>query len=131
MQLDWHDLRINGSPALMQALKQIETALTQQEQDITELQYLLSEELILRLAPRSPRLLTRQRQVIEELGHGWWIERCATPNASAATSTPPAATPATTTVEEVDRQMSNVERLIAAYQTAFIHSPGYPADDEA
>jgi hypothetical protein len=96
MQLDWHDLKTNGCPALLRALKLIETILTQQdaqlsqaETDIAELQYLLSEELIARLAPRSPRLLPRQRQIVAELGGGWRIERQAvSPNASAATSAP-------------------------------------------
>lgn len=31
MQLDWHDLRTNGCPALLRALKTIETDLTEQE----------------------------------------------------------------------------------------------------
>jgi uncharacterized coiled-coil protein SlyX len=77
MQLDWHDLRTNGCPALLRALKLIETALTEQEtrlsqqrQDITELQYLISEEIMTSLAPPA-----ELREVVEELGHGWQIVR--------------------------------------------------------
>ena len=80
MQLDWHDLKTNGSPALLRALKHIETTLTQQEADIAELQHLVSEDLMADLtqpaAPQSARS-SRERQVIEDLGHGWRIERCA------------------------------------------------------
>lgn len=82
MQLDFHDLRTNSGPALLRALKQIETAMTAQEArlsqaetDIADLQYLLSEELIARLAPRYPRLRTRQREIVAELGGGWQIVR--------------------------------------------------------
>jgi hypothetical protein len=84
MQLDWHDLRTNGCPALLRALKLIETALTQQEarlsqqrENITELQYLISEEIMVTLtdAPKKPQLLPRQREVVAELGSGWQIVR--------------------------------------------------------
>lgn len=97
MQLDWHDLKTNGCPALLRALKQIETTLTQQEEDIAELQYLVSEEIIERLAPHKRYLLPRQRQIVAELGGGWRIERQpAEPNADAATSAPPPPNPAAT-----------------------------------
>jgi hypothetical protein len=46
MQLDWHDLKTNGSPALLRTLQLIETILTQQEAAIAELQYLWSEVII-------------------------------------------------------------------------------------
>lgn len=88
MQLDWHDLKTNGSPALLRTLKQIEITLTQQEKAIAELQYLVSEEIIISLTPPA-----ELREIIEELGNGWRIERQpASLNASAATSAPPAAT---------------------------------------
>jgi len=103
MQLDWHDLRTNGCPALLRALKQIETTLMQQEQDIAELQYLVSEELLIGLA--QPAEL---REVVEELGAGWRIER------------QPQSTPAATTVEDIDRQMVGVGRSLTAYQRAII-----------
>jgi|WetSurMetagenome_2_1015567.scaffolds.fasta_scaffold321795_1 hypothetical protein len=170
MQLDWHDLKTNGCPALLRALKQIETVLTEQtqllsvaekqaklilaaqtqqetrlsqaekaieictaanmrqEMDIAEQQYLLSEELIARLAPP-----VELREIVEDLGAGWRIERQPTsPSASAATSTPPAANPvATTTIEDVDRQRAGVGRVLGAFQRTFVHSPGYPQNDEA
>jgi hypothetical protein len=66
MQLDWHDLRTNGCPTLLRALKLIETVLTEQEQDITELQYLISEEIMAGLT--TPAEL---REVVEKRGHGW------------------------------------------------------------
>jgi len=166
MQLDWHDLKTNGCPALLRALKQIETVLTEQtqllsvaekqaklmtqqetrlgqaekaieictaanmrqEMEIAEQQYLLSEELIARLAPP-----VELREIVEELGVGWSIEcQPISPSASAATSTPPAANPvATTTIEDVDRQMAGVGRVLGAFQRTFVHSPGYPQNDEA
>lgn len=106
MQLDWHDLKINGCPAIMRALKQIEAILTeqekllsvaekqdkliiaaqlQQEQDIEELQYLLSEEIMASMA--HPAEL---REIFEEQG---WPQR-------------------------------RIER-----EPASVHLPGYPADD--
>lgn len=112
MQLDWHDLKTNGSPALLRTLKQIQTALTQQEQEISELQYLLSEEIMASLASPSER-----REVIADLGHGWRIER------------QPQSTPVATTIGEVDQQMAAVGSALRARERTFIHSPGYPADD--
>lgn len=64
MQLDWHDLRTNGCPALLRALKQIEAALTQQEQKTADLQYLVSEELMISLAPPA-----ELHEIIEDLGN--------------------------------------------------------------
>jgi hypothetical protein len=86
MQLDWHDLRTNGCPALLRALKKIETALTQQAQDIRVLQY----------------------------EHGGRMERQQpAPNANAATSDPPARTDtATITVENIDRQMASLKAIL-------------------
>ena len=70
MQLDYHDLKTNGCPALLRALQQIETVLTQQEQNITELQALVSGEMIAGLVKP-----TELREVVAELGAGWRIER--------------------------------------------------------
>lgn len=64
MQLDWHDLKTNGCPALFRVLKQIETALTQQQQDILELQYLMSEELMVALVPQV-ELVERQVAAVD------------------------------------------------------------------
>lgn len=114
MQLDWHDLKTNGCPALLRALKQIETTMTQQEEDITELKYLVSEELMARLAKPS-----ELREVVEELGAGWRIER------------QPGDILNTTTVEDVDRQMAGLERLVGAFHKHFMLTPGYPQDGEA
>ena len=78
MKLDWHDLKTNGCPALLRALKQIEDIVTQQAREITDLQYLVSEEIMIDLAQpdafKKPQLLPRQHQVVAELGHGWQIE---------------------------------------------------------
>jgi len=71
MQLDWHDLKINGYPALLRALKQIEDIVTQQAREITELQYLISEEIMADLAQPPAEL----RAIVEELGAGWQIVR--------------------------------------------------------
>jgi hypothetical protein len=91
MQLDWHDLRTNGCPALFRALKQIEHALAEQSQllsvaekqdqlilaaqlqqgaDITDLQYLISEEIMARIAPPEDLMV-----VVEDLDHGWLTVR--------------------------------------------------------
>jgi len=43
--LDWHDLKIDGCPAFLRALKTIEDTLQQQQDAITEL-HLLSEEIM-------------------------------------------------------------------------------------
>jgi hypothetical protein len=106
MQLDWHDLRTNGCPALLRALKQIETVMTQQEKDI--------EVLMDHLVPARPHLLPHQREIVEELGNGCRIERQPpAPNANAATSDQPAANQAaTTTVEDIDRQMVGAMTIV-------------------
>ena len=89
MQLDWHDLKTNGCPALLRALKQIEIALAQQDAEIAELQRLVSETIMADLtqpaAPQKPQLLPRQREVVAELGHGWQIERQPNANPEATT----------------------------------------------
>jgi hypothetical protein len=104
MQLDWHDLQTNGCPALLRALKQIETGLTQQAEEITELQYLISDEIMRSLAPSA-----ELPEIVEELGHGWRIIRqpCDTRGE-------------TTTVEDIDRQMAGVRHILESYQRAFI-----------
>ena len=89
MQLDWHDLKTNGCPALLRALKQIEIALAQQDADIAELQCLVSEDHHGRPDPagrtQKPQLLPRQRQIVAELGHGWQIVRQPNANPEATT----------------------------------------------
>lgn len=123
MTLDWVDLNLNGMPAIHRVLRYFDTALTQQEQDIRELQYLMSEELLVSLV-RQPEF----REVVEELGHGWRIERQpAEPNGSGATSVPPAVRPAatpprvgeTTTVEDIDRQFAGIKRLSLSMKSHF------------
>ena len=103
MQLDWHDLRTNGCPALLRALKQIEHALAEQSQllsvaekqdklilaaqlqqgaDITDLQYLISEEIMARIAPPEDLMV-----VVEDLDHGWLTVRQPNENPDAAITT--------------------------------------------
>lgn len=75
MQIDFHDLRMNGSPALLRALAQIETALkkldaaqAQQEEAIIELQYLWSEEIMRQLftPPATPPAAGIELAAIED-----------------------------------------------------------------
>jgi hypothetical protein len=108
MQLDWHELRTNGCPALLRALKQIEHALGEQSQllsvaekqdqlilaaqlqqgaDITDLQCLISEEIMARIAPPEDLMV-----VVEDLDHGWLTVRQPNENPDAATFDPPTAT---------------------------------------
>ena len=95
MQLDWHDLKTNGCPALLRALKQIETTLNEQEhrfsqaekareilttcqnrqeQALTDLQYLLSEEIMRQLLDQ-PSVSATPSTIVADLGSGWRIER--------------------------------------------------------
>jgi hypothetical protein len=157
MQLDWHELRTNGCPALLRALKQIEHALAEQSQllsvaekqdklilaaqlqqgaDITDLQYLISEEIMARIAP--------PEDLREVVIHGRWTGRQPNENPDAAittvgvpgdtwltgpdwvtdyaavsdaTSTPPTANPA---VADIDRQMAGVARVLSAFERVFV-----------
>jgi hypothetical protein len=60
---------------------------------LADLEYLISEELLLGLVQPA-----QIQDVVAELGNGWRIERQpAKPNVSAATSAPPPANPAATT----------------------------------
>lgn len=72
MQLDWHDLKINGCPAIFRALKTIEETLQRQQSAITELQQLVSEEIMGQLLAPPPAPATPS-VVVEDLGHGWQI----------------------------------------------------------
>jgi|WetSurMetagenome_2_1015567.scaffolds.fasta_scaffold131118_4 hypothetical protein len=74
MQLDWKNLKINGCPAFLRALKTIEETLQQQEAAITELSYLLSEEIMRQVCAPPPAPPTPSA-VVAELGHGWQIIR--------------------------------------------------------
>jgi len=71
--LDWHDLKIDGCPAFLRALKTIEDTLQQQQDAITEL-HLLSEE-IMRPVSAPPPAPPTPSAVVAELGHGWQIIR--------------------------------------------------------
>lgn len=79
--VDWHDLHLNGMPAVHRTIARLEKALARLEtaqraaiaeldERIAELEYLKSEEIIDRLAPPS-----ELRAVVAELGAGWRIER--------------------------------------------------------
>lgn len=72
--LDWNDLKINGCPAIFRALKTIEETLQRQESAITELQQLVSEQIMGQLLAPPPAPATPYA-VVEDLGHGWRIIR--------------------------------------------------------
>jgi hypothetical protein len=113
MKLDMisHDLRLNGAAAYRATLLQQADKINELQEQVEELQNQLSAEIMARLAPPS-----ELREIVEELGNGWRIER----------SLPPSPTnPAETTtvediVEDIERQMAGVKRLVGAYQRAFI-----------
>lgn len=86
-----HNLRFCGMTAYRQTLLDLAAQNNQLQEQIENLQNQLNAEIMAR--PASPTAL---REIVAELGNGWRIERQpAAPNASAATSAPPAARPAT------------------------------------
>lgn len=96
--------------ALLDQLGQL-TNLTDLSTRLADLEYLISEELLLGLAQPA-----EIREVVAELGAGWRIER------------QPQSIPAATTVEDVDRQMAGVESILGAFHRHFVLTPGYPQD---
>lgn len=90
LTINWNDIKLNGMPAISRALETLAKDFNALETRHNLELHLLTQQLrkleILVLA-------NRDREIIEELGHGWRIERQpAAPNASAATSDLPAAT---------------------------------------
>ena len=109
-----HSLSLCGMPAYRATILNLVAGMNELQEQVEKLQGLVSEEMMAGLV--GPEEL---REVVAELGHGWRIER------------QPIGTQDGTTVEDIDRQMAGVGRLLAAYQRAFVHSPGYPQNDEA
>jgi hypothetical protein len=107
LTINWNDIKLNGAPAINRALetllKGVNALETRHSLEIHQL-----EERVRRLEERRD-LASGAQEIVEELGHGWRIERQpAMPNASAATSVPPA----TTTVEDIDRQMAGAMTIV-------------------
>jgi hypothetical protein len=79
--VDWHDLHLNGMPAVHRAISRLQKAqerleLAQRAEmrelsaQVAQLEYLWSEEIMAHLTP--PAAL---RVIVAELGSGWRIER--------------------------------------------------------
>lgn len=79
--VDWHDMHLNGMPAVHRAIARLQKAQERAEAAhraeigelqarVAELEYLWSEEIMTNLAPPA-----ELREVVAELGHGWRIER--------------------------------------------------------
>lgn len=118
-----HSLALCGMSAYRQTLLDLVRRNNEIQEQVEELQNQLSSEIMARLLPQQkPGLLERQREVVEELGNGWRIER--QPNDSQDVTV-------TTTAEDVDRQMTGVDLVISAFERYFVHSPGYPQDGDA
>ena len=142
LTLDWHDLTFNGTYAWLRAMEAIQKelatvgnqqALLAHRLDqinashrvlvdqldlpslltrLADLEYLISEELLLGLVQPA-----QIREVVEELGNGWRIERQpAEPNVSAATSAQPPANPAQPTTADAWLQYGCVTRYTAAVE---------------
>jgi hypothetical protein len=93
-----HELKLNGCKAQLTDHLALREMVTQRLADLEErlatLELLVSEEIMAGLA--QPAEL---REIVEELGAGWRIERQpVSPNASAATSDPLAENPAATII---------------------------------
>ena len=96
-----HNLRLCGMTAYRQTLLDLADQINQLQEHVEQLQRQVSAEI-----PAPPAEL---REIVEELGAGWRIER------------QPSDTPAvTTTIDDIDRQMTGVGRLLTSYQRAFI-----------
>lgn len=78
---------LNGSLALINRIIALETAVTQLQARVTELEYLVSEELIVRIPT------DQQREIVEDLGHAWRIERLWMPDPTHTQPIPAAADP--------------------------------------
>ena len=93
LTINWNDIKLNGMPAINRALETLVKEFNALETRHNLELHLLTQQLR-RLEIRV--LANGDREIVEELGHGWRIERQpAAPNANAATSDPPAATMAT------------------------------------
>lgn len=79
--VDWHDMHLNGMPAVHRAIARLQKAQERAEaahraeicaltERVAELEYLWSEEIMRQLAPPA-----ELREVVAELGHGWRVER--------------------------------------------------------
>jgi len=79
--VDWHDLHLNGMPAVHRAISRLQktqerlevsfkAALNDLTERVEQLEYLWSEEIMANLAPPA-----ELRAVVAELGGGWRIER--------------------------------------------------------
>jgi hypothetical protein len=125
LTINWSDINLNGMPAIQRTLETVVKA-------VNAIESRHSLELH-RLEDRVRRLESGEggavSEIVEELGHGWRIERQqAAPNADDATSGPPGL--AGTTVEDIDRQMAGVGHALDAFHRHFVHSPGYPQSEE-
>lgn len=90
LTINWNDIKLNGMPAISRALETLAKEINALETRHNLELHLLTQQLR-RLEIRV--LANGDREIVEELGHGWRIERQpAAPNANAATSDPPAAT---------------------------------------
>jgi|WetSurMetagenome_2_1015567.scaffolds.fasta_scaffold303285_2 hypothetical protein len=111
-----HSLAFCGMTAYRQTLIELARRNNELQEQVEELQGLVSGEMMAGLVKPS-----ELREVVEELVHGWRIER--QPSDIQDTTV-------TTTIEDVDRQMAGVGRVLGAFQRAYVHSPGYPQNDE-
>jgi hypothetical protein len=99
--INWDDIKHNGMPAINQALQTLLKAINALEIRHNLEIYQLEERVRRLEESRAPA--SGEREIVQELGNGWRIERQpATPNASAATSVPPAARPATIITTSAD-----------------------------
>jgi hypothetical protein len=98
-----HGLSLCGMSAYRATILEMAERINEIQEAVEDLQGLVSAEIMGGLAKAS-----ELREVVAELGAGWRIER--QPQSIPAPSS-------ATTVEDVDRPM------------AFVHSPGFPADD--
>lgn len=88
--VDWHDLHLNGMPAVHRAISRLQKAQERAEaahraeicelrDRVAELEYLWSEEIVANMAsPAELRSLAKAadlREIVAELGAGWRIER--------------------------------------------------------
>lgn len=108
-----HSLFLHGMGAYRTTILEIVEQINDLQESVEELQGLVSGEMMGYLVQPS-----ELREVVAELGHGWKIER------------QPQSIPAATTVEDVERQMANVNRLVGALHRHFVLSPGYPQDGD-
>jgi hypothetical protein len=85
-----HNLRFCGMTAYRAIILAQAAQINELQEQVEDLQEQVSTAIMARLLPpKSPELLPRQREVIEDLGHGWQIERSQPEPNPAATATSP------------------------------------------